>query len=87
MVLRNSKRKEWKREYLDSESPFLTLSYKGEKRDIIEGWVDDVFACIEGELSIFIYRYENPIERNRIKGHVREGIIKNIRQMGPFLCL
>lgn len=26
MVLRNSKRKEWKREYLDSESPFLTLS-------------------------------------------------------------
>ena len=57
------------------------------KADIIEGWVDDVFAYIESELSIFIYRYENPVERNRIKRQVREGITKNVRQMGPFLCL
>jgi len=37
MVLRNSKRKKSKREYLDSESPFLTLSYKGERRDKADG--------------------------------------------------
>lgn len=38
------------------------------KKDIIEGWVDVLFALLKSELSLFLYRYENPVSEETGEG-------------------